>query len=130
MPLILPARITREFANAHPELTFLYSNDYLEKGIFGQAWHLGGTEPRLPNCFRIPTLYKFCANPVYWTNSAENHRREIDECFRVIPQDRRIIALRKIGMGGSRCHELAPEVFKYIVKRIEAISYKDIVWQD
>lgn len=128
--ITLPLRISREFAQAHRDLIFLYGNDYFEKGIFGQAWSLGGTNPKEENCFRIPTLYKYCANPVFWTNSVDNCFDYINSAFEVIPRDGRIvIPLRRIGQGGSRCMELAPNVYEHIMKRINEIAYPNIVWR-
>lgn len=120
-----------DYALAHKELIFLYGNDYFERGCFGQAGHLGSQRPKIPNCYRIPTLMKYCANPVFFSNNVEDWKRELEEAFAVIPQDGRpIIPLRKIGMGGSRCHELAPRVFAYIQQRLAAIAYPNIIWKD
>lgn len=119
--IIIPYKITPSFIESHREIIFLYSLDYLRKGGFSQSVVCFGEY----NCYPIPTLYKYCANIVYFQDNEEciNH---IDEFMDVIPLDKGpIIPFRKIGEGCSRMQELCPKVYEYMKSRISRIASKN-----
>lgn len=90
------------------------------KGGFSQSIPCYGE----PNCFPIPTLYKYCANPVYWQDNGYSIEC-IDLFMNRIPLDKPIIPFRKIGQGCSRMQELAPKTFAHMISRIQRIECKD-----
>jgi hypothetical protein len=129
--IVIPARVTESFVNAHPELIFVYGNDYMERGCFGQSAHLGGTgEYRKKNTFRVPTSYKYCSNPVLFSDASyEENIRLIDDAIQQFSADiRPVIVLNKIGEGASNLKLLAPRTFKYLKSRLSEVCYKNIVW--
>lgn len=132
-PITIPWRITREYIQAHPELFFLYGNDYYNKGCLGQSWFANNE----PNTQRIPTSIKMCANPDLftdffydqgktWIDAAINkatllaHKYE-DNTFKPI------IPFPKIGCGHSRMRELAPKLWSYMNEEINKIAYPNII---
>lgn len=118
--IIVPYKIYTSFIQSHSEVNFLYSIDYLMKGGFSQSIVCYGE----PNCYPIPTVYKYCANTVYWQ---DNHYAIdcIDEFMDKIPLDKPIIPFRKIGEGCSRMNELCPKVYEYMKSRIYRIASRD-----
>lgn len=119
--IIVPYKIYPSFIKSHPEVIFLYSIDYLMRGGFSQSVVCFGE----PNCFPIPTVYKYCANTVYLQ---DNHYSIdcINEFMDRIPLDKGpIIPFRKIGEGCSRMNELCPKTFSYMKERIAKIASKD-----
>ena len=116
----LPIRISRKFVTEHPDWIFIYGNDYFQKGCLGQAWEFANE----PNTFRVPTLYKYCANPVFFTDSNFDEwsyriKCEID-VINVL--DKPKIVVRKIGEGCSRMKELAPRLFEYMTNRLKQVA--------
>ena len=122
----IPIRITRSFVVNHHELIFLYAHDFLRKGCFGQAWSLHGE----PNTYPIFTMYKYCANPVYFSDS-DYWFIEVNKTFELLPKDKGpIIPCRKIGKGCSRMQEFAPKLLTHIQNKLAEIAHKDIEWYE
>src|SRR5215813_5311632 len=119
--ITIPYRITREYIQAHREYTFLYGQDYQQKGALGQAWFCVGE----PNTFPVFTLYRYCANPEYFKD-CDLHKSYIGCSFWNIPSAKFIIPFPKIGEGCSRMREYAPNLLKLIKQRIEWIRYPNI----
>lgn len=121
----LPYKITNAFVKAHPDYIFLYGNDVMKKGCFGQS-AIAGYE----NTICIHVLYKFCASGArYFTDGDTEAKRIIDFDISCIPLDGRpIIPLRRIGEGCSRMKELAPKLHAYMVERIDAIKHPHLLW--
>ena len=116
----LPIRISRKFVTEHPDWIFIYGNDYFQKGCLGQAWEFANE----PNTFRVPTLYKYCANPVFFTDSNfDEWSWKIAESVEKLPRyDKPIIVVRKIGEGCSRMKELSPRLFQYMNEVLQNIA--------
>lgn len=121
----LPARISREFVQAHPELIFVYSNDHQRHGLEGMAWFFEGE----PNAFQVSTCVKKCKNSRYFNDGNEEHWRWIRQEITAIPKDGRpIIVIQKMGLGCSRMKELAPKLYKFMCSELDKIKHKDIEW--
>lgn len=116
--IVIPFKISRKYIQAHPDYIFLYGHDELRRGCLGQAWDFYNEA----NTFFIPTLYKYCANPVYYQDLGA-HFESVDFAFSLIPADgRAIIPCRKIGRGCARMNELSPKLLEYIENRLKRIT--------
>lgn len=121
--IIIPHHIKGSFISAHPEWTFIYSHDYLRKGAFGQCIHFIDQ----PNAFHIPTMYKYCANPVYFQDcNYDEWVEKIAQAFATIPRNNPVIPCPKMGLGCSRLKEFAPRLFMFLQRMIEHVQYDNI----
>lgn len=122
LPVIyVPRYITNEFIRSNPQYTFLYSFDYHRKSAFGQCVTAHGES----NCYPIPVLIKYCANPVYFQDF-EEAKRMITEFLDVIPRDKPIIPFPHIGEGHSRLKEFSYKTFLWLHSEIDKIKYPNI----
>jgi hypothetical protein len=114
---------------AHPELIFVYGQDYSNKGCLGQAWAIGNE----PNTFPIPTLYKVCnsqSDKYFSDDQYLANCQKIDEAIAKIPRDGRpIIVPPKIGCGHSQLWIKAPQTYAYLVTALKILMYPNIVWK-
>lgn len=125
----IPAhRIYRSFVLAHPELIFIYGQDYAGKGCLGQAWHVANE----PNTFMVPTLYKIChsqSDKYFHDDQFDSNVEKIHEKLSLIPCDGRpIIPLQRLGRGHSMLHLKAPKTYEYLKLQLDAIKYPWIEW--
>lgn len=105
--IIVPRIILNAFVKARPDLNFVYGYDVQGKGCFGQASIHGN-----PNCYPVPTMYKFCASGArYFEDSDSACPSYLQVALERIPRDKPVVVLRKLGQGCSRMHELAPRLF-------------------
>lgn len=118
--IIIPYYIKTSFIQQHPNWIFLYSHDYLRKGALGQCVNFYGE----PNTFPVFTCYKYCANPVYFSDSQDSFEK-VNESFAKIPKGI-IVPCRKIGEGCARLREFAPNLLQHIKKTIQALQWKEI----
>lgn len=121
----IPYRISRSFIQSHPNYIFVYATDVVGRGCEGHEWQAKGE----PNAYGIPTIYKLCpSSSVYFQDSRREEQWEyIIKAFEKIPRDQGpIIPFRKIGLGCSRMHELAPKMFAEMWKLIDLIKAPDI----
>lgn len=118
--IIIPYKIFRSYVQKHPEMIFLYGHDYLRRGCLGQAWELYNE----PNTYAVPTLYKYCANAVFFQDCCyDTHVQQISSFLLKIPNDGRpVIPCRKIGEGCSRMKEFAPKLFAWLQKQLTLIA--------
>ena len=113
----IPNRITREFIQAHPELTFVFSCDVHKKSFFGQSYHAFGES----NAYPVPVMWKACKSSGFFQNSQYSEIiKSIDEHLEKIPRDKPIIVFPKIGKGHSR-------MYVYLINKLDSIKHKDIV---
>ena len=124
----VPYYIQQSFVHNHQELTFLYGNDYANKGCLGQVVNFIGEA----NAISIPTCNKLCpsSNNKYWQDSMyDDVVSKMEEQFmKALATNKPIIPCRKIGEGCSQLCIVAPKIFYYMKKRIDEIKYKHIKW--
>jgi hypothetical protein len=122
----VPYRVTREFIIKHQEWIFVYSNDYLQRGCEGMAWFFKDE----PNSYMVPTMYKYCANPVYFQDANRDEWIPKIECaIKCIPLDGRpIIPMLGIGNGCSRMREFCPIIKEFLWNELQQITYPNITW--
>ena len=121
--IIIPIRCYRSFVQSHPELNFIYSNDYFNKGCEGQAWFFANE----PNTFMLPTCYKLCQSQRHFHDGRFEHAKQcMDEWFAKLPSSGIFIPMPKMGLGCSRLKELAPECYKYFVSLVDKVKYPNI----
>lgn len=105
----------------HRHWIFVYSQDYANKGCFGQAWSAFGE----PNAFSVPVLLKVCLSQTdrwFNDNQYEDFKKLIDEKILLIPRDGRpILPFRSIGKGHSEMHLRAPKLHKYLMDELALI---------
>lgn len=124
----VPYRVTRTFVQNHPELIFVYGQDYTNKGCLGQAWQVANE----PNSFPVPTLVKLCnsqSDKFFFDDQLQINIAKIDDRIAAIPRDGRpIIVLQKIGQGHSQMKWKAPLTFDYLWQELNKIVYPNIEW--
>lgn len=121
-PIVIPYHIKQSFVNSHPEWIFLYGYDVMQRGALGQCVSFIGED----NAFPIYTMYKYCANAVYFRDD-EDSLQHMQRSFDYIPRDGRpIIPCRKMGQGCSRMQEFAPKLFKQLQTLLLVHSYSSI----
>ncbi len=125
--IIVPLHISREFIQTHRQWNFIYSADYLLRGALGQMWAAHNE----PNTFPVPTLYKYCSNPVFFQDHLEQEEM-INEFLNKIPKDKPLIVFPKIGLGHSRMKEFSPRLFTGLHRSLKEIEYpyKEIKYHD
>lgn len=121
-PIYLPFRLSESFVASKSEWIFLYGYDFLQKGAFGQCVYFRSQ----PNSIAIPTLYKYCANPVYW-NDNSLARSSINDALKRIPSGKVVIPCKKLGCGCSRLQELAPMLYAWLMEELKKICYPNII---
>lgn len=117
--ITIPARLTREFIEKHPEWTFVHSTNAWFSQRVGPASICRG----LSNCYGIPVRWSLCKTSGYFQDS----QREliiplIDETIAKIPADKPIILFPKIGNGHSRLATLAPKVYAHLSAALAKIA--------
>lgn len=126
--ITVPYYIPQSFVHAHKELTFLYGNDYHNKGCLGQVVNFAGED----NAISIPTCNKLCPSSgnKYWQDAMliEVIAYMEEQFQKAIDANKPIIPCRKIGEGCSQLHIMAPKIFAYMKHRIETIQYPYIRW--
>lgn len=134
--ILIPYRITEKFIRQNGHLTFVYSTDTFNRGGLGMQWHMAGPS----NSFGVPVLYKYCANPIYFTDKSggpyisnlnlsygfDYNKSVIDEAIRLIPKDNPIVVPPKLGLGCARMMEYCPKTYKYLRQELDKIKSNDI----
>lgn len=117
--IVIPARLTREFVEKHPEWNFVYSTNYWHTQRVGPAKVCAG----LANCFGVPVRWTLCKSSGYFQDSQFDQLRiQIDNDVAAIPRDKPIILFPRIGSGHSRMHMLAPKTFDYLQLQLRLIA--------
>jgi len=102
--ITIPARITREFIEAHPQYNFVYPTNLWHTQRVGPAKICAG----LANCFGVPVRWSLCKSSGYFQDSQfEQLKDAIDLDIAAIPKDKPLVLFPKIGSGHSRMHVLA-----------------------
>jgi hypothetical protein len=124
--ICIPSHISQTFVRQHEDYTFVYGYDVRKLGMEGQPWVFVGE----PNAFPVPVLVRYCPSSKTFFNDAEYniYKAIIDDWISVIPLNKPVIPCPKIGMGCSRLNEIAPILFSYLTKKIDAIKYPNIRW--
>lgn len=130
--IVIPSHISRTFVKEHRDYIFVYGFDVRGLGCEGQPWAFHGES----NCYPVPTLEKYCPSSKIFFNDGNftYYANIIDDYIDKIARDafiskKPVIPCRKIGMGCSQLHFVAPRLFAYLQKRLNVIQYPDIKWR-
>jgi hypothetical protein len=117
--IIIPAYISREFIEAHPEWNFVYPTNFWQTQRVGPALICTG----LPNCFGVPVRWTLCKSSGYFQDAQfDQLKTQIDLDIAEIPRDKPIVLFPKIGCGNSRMHILAPKTYLYLHEELDKIA--------
>jgi hypothetical protein len=117
----IPRHISETFITNHCDYTFIYSFDYHRKSALGQCVYAHGKD----NCYPVPVLIKFCANPTYFQDF-EEAKKMIQEFLDVIPRTKPVIPFPKIGEGHSRLKEFSLKTYMWLHSQLDKIKYPNI----
>ena len=120
--LKIPARISREYIQKHPEIIFIYSSDFYGQSNMGQAAFAKGE----PNAFPIPVKKRMCraASDNVFTDAMFEYftKSSIDKALAAVPKDGRpIVCFPNIGKGCADLSHNAPLTLAYIERRLAEI---------
>lgn len=125
MPVIFQKRIYRDDCQSNPDITYVFGDNTLRKGLGGQAGEMRGE----PNAIGVATKW----SPTSGSNAYFSDD-EFAECIAVIEKDLEpivralehgeivIIPLDGLGTGLSELPTRAPKIDRYLKRRIKELT--------
>ncbi|KKL57166.1 hypothetical protein LCGC14_2238130, partial [marine sediment metagenome] len=113
--------ISRQDLRNNPDTTYLFGDNFEEKGLGGQAKEMRGE----PNAVGIPSKKKpsNVDGSFFTDDELEANKAAIDTAFAKIPRNKAIVIPEDgLGTGLANLREKAPETFKYLQSKVAELE--------